>query len=553
MAKQGLIAAAGVLILSGCSDITRQTGSFERMASQREQASTAERRFLRDNPGPAIEMIRVPHSSFRPIAVRPGVSSDLLGRRVDLLFPGEPKFTDLLQTLSAIGIQVSFDSAQGNGEDLSRRRLPFARFSGSFGDLLQALRRSMGVVASQEGGMVILADKERYALQLPQSAEILEAVSKELEKLGASNVVTSVAAGKILFAAPPRLNDEILTPFLAKAQQNLAVVKMQTAIVQLQVKDEMRQGFDWRRFAANLDSTQSAINSANTPRFTGQNTGTGTGTGTGTTTNPLIANQTFQDPARNATAIREAGTVAGITDGVLRLGTTNVGTLFGVATAMSISGAIEALSTFGQTKIDQNVDLVTLATHEAKLESGQRIPYVRSIGLGALGTGTVGAGTLGAGSGAFGTANTDFVQTGIKLTMTPQFDADTSIVTVAVDLELKALIEFVQLNAGTQLGTLTQPRTQEQKLTDIVRVQAGRTIVIGGLQYDEWATDGNDPTWARPGMTPDSRTIGLRTRKLDRTALFIILRPTVTRYVTEGGQVRNAVSNARRGVVVAPK
>jgi hypothetical protein len=521
------------------------------MTSQPEQRQTAQSRFLRDHPGPAVEMIRVPASSFRPVATRPPVASDILDRRVDLLFPGEARVSDLVQTLSAIGISLGVDSAQGNGDELARRRLPFSRFSGTFGDLLAALRRSLGMVVTQEGGMVILADKERYALQLPQSQEIMDAVSKELEKLGASNVVTSVAAGKILFAAPPRLNDEVLTPFLAKAHQNLAVVKLQTAVVQLQVKDDMRQGFDWRKFAANLDSSQSAINSANAVRYSGQTTGTGTGTGT---TPPLTgATQTYTDPATNATAIREAGTVAGISSGLLRLGTTNVGSLFGVATAMSISGAIEALSTFGQTKIDQNVDLVTLATHEARLESGQKIPYVKSIGLGALGSGTVGAGAVGAGSGAFGTANTDFVQTGIKLTMTPQFDADTSIVTVAVELELKALIEFVQLNAGAQLGTLTQPRTQEQKLTDIVRVQAGRTIVIGGLQYDEYATEGNDPTWARPGLTPDSRSIGLRTRRLDRTALFIIIRPTVTRYVTGGGQVRSAVRNARRGVVVAPK
>ncbi|WP_204313448.1 hypothetical protein, partial [Klebsiella michiganensis] len=75
-------------------------------------------------------------------------------------------------------------------------------------------------------------------------------------------------------------------------------------------------------------------------------------------------------------------------------------------------------------------------------------PYVKSIGLGALGSGSTGTGTGVPNTGAFGTANTDFVQTGITLTMTPQFDADAGIVTVAVDLKLKALIEFVQLNAG---------------------------------------------------------------------------------------------------------
>ncbi|WP_204283837.1 hypothetical protein, partial [Klebsiella pneumoniae] len=68
-------------------------------------------------------------------------------------------------------------------------------------------------------------------------------------------------------------------------------------------------------------------------------------------------------------------------------------------------------STFGTTKIDQNVDLVTLATNEAVLESGQKIPYVKSIGLGALGSGSTGTGTGVPNTGAFGTANTDFVQT----------------------------------------------------------------------------------------------------------------------------------------------
>src|SRR5690606_39176893 len=91
----------------------------------------------------------------------------------------------------------------------------------------------------------------------------------------------------------------------------------------------------------------------------------------------------------------------------------------------------------------------------------------------------------------------------------------------------KSVLEFVELNAGNQIGSLSQPVTQDQSLTDIVRMSAGQTVVIGGLQYDSEDYKGNDPAMLRKGGDFRSR-FGKNSQDVSRNALFIILRPAVT-------------------------
>src|SRR3546814_3130475 len=99
-----------------------------------------------------------------------------------------------------------------------------------------------------------------------------------------------------------------------------------------------------------------------------------------------------------------------------------------------------------------------------------------SSGLGGIGNGGNGL------NGAIGSAQTEKLETGLTLNLAPNFEANGGLVTVSFKLELTELIEFINLNAGNQLGSFTQPRTPEQKLDDIVRIPVGETVVLGGLR-----------------------------------------------------------------------
>jgi type II secretory pathway component GspD/PulD (secretin) len=215
---------------------------------------------------------------------------------------------------------------------------------------------------------------------------------------------------------------------------------------------------------------------------------------------------------------------------------TSLGRLGGAFGATSITGAIDFLSSFGTTKVDQNVQMKTLSGTEVKLRSGQQVPYVRGVQLAGLGAGGYGNGYGGGGYGGLGSSLTDKVETGLTMEVTPYFDSDAEVVTMEVDVKLKEILSFVELNAGNQIGTFTQPLTQDQELTNIVRMQAGRTVVIGGLQSDSESYNGTEPTALRNATATragGSGVFGNRSQKVKRNALFIILRPAVTVFVPE--------------------
>ena len=146
-------------------------------------------------------------------------------------------------------------------------------------------------------------------------------------------------------------------------------------------------------------------------------------------------------------------------------------------------------------------------------------------GVAATTTGTTGSTTGGLG-GAVGSAQTEKLETGLALSLAPTYESAGGLVTVSFKLELTELIEFVQLNAGNQLGSFTQPRTREQKLDDIVRIPVGETVVLGGLRRQLASDDRTAPYSAY--------AIGSRTRQHEVQTTFVLLRPSVTVYETAG-------------------
>src|SRR5690606_29854544 len=173
------------------------------------------------------------------------------------------------------------------------------------------------------------------------------------------------------------------------------------------------------------------------------------------------------------------GRAIDLTSTGLSLSKTSLGNVFGTYGAVTVTGALNFLSNFGTTNITQNVSLKTISGSTVKLQSGQEVPYVKGIS------------NTNNGDNSIGSTDTETVETGLTIEMQPHYDSDSEVVTVDVDVKLDAILEFVELQAGNQIGTLTQPLVQRQNMNDIVRVQAGRTVVIGGLQYDSEDSKGN--------------------------------------------------------------
>jgi len=414
-------------------------------------------------------------------------------------------------------VQQNFNQTGGNAvSGLRGRPLPFRRFEGTLGGLFRQLQRSMGVTIWWNDGIYV-SPVGRYSVMLPQNKDLMAQVVTELQAKGASNVVASIQAGTVSFVAPGALAEEVIKPYLIRLGRNASEVTMQIALVSVVMNEQTSRGFDWSQFslAFGTDAAAQATsglgglngNTDTTGGVGGIGTG-GTGTGTGTTV----------DTTQKSTLFK-------LTNDAARLFVPGVN-IFGTKQPLDIGGAIKFLSTYGNTSVDQNVELRTLAGTAVNWRSGETIPYVSGVSAttsgGGLGGG-LGGGGLG---GAIGSAQTEKLETGLTLNLAPTYESNGGLVTVSFKLELTELIEFVQLNAGNQLGSFTQPRTREQKLDDIVRIPVGETVVLGGLRRQLSSTNRTGPFSAY--------AVGSRSRNNEVQTIFVILRPSVTTYEVAG-------------------
>lgn len=536
------IVALASLTLTSCSSSLPEAGKLpDFKKAQEDMAKT----FV-DSAPTAVERIRVDKSSMKPRSAKPPLPPQISSMQIDVKFPGNHEATvgALVQTLTAVNLQVGFQwTNTQKGDEILQKKLPFLSFQGTVGELLSSLRTGIGIVAWYENGMVFLSDKERYSVSLPQNKDVLETVSKEITSLGATEVVSSIRGGKVLYSATPTVQDDLIGPYLTRMSRNLAVVNMQIAVVSLALNDKSAVGFDWNAFQVAFNSTAEAIGAAagvgggsgssggnggtggtgaGSGSGTGSGTGTGNGSGTGNGTGTGTGNGSGNSGTPSITVPKTVGSIVNIGTGGVAFSKTSLGTVVGTYGAMSVAGAISFLSNFGNTNVTQNVSLRTLSGSEVALRSGQEVPYVSGVS----------STTNGNSSGSTGSTQTEKVQTGLTIKTTPHYDADAELVTLDVNVELKQILSYVELKAGNEIGTITQPLTQDQSLSDIVRVQAGRTVVIGGLQNDSESRNGVEPAFLKDSLAKSGKSFGQRSQDIQRNALFIILRPSVTIYET---------------------
>jgi len=362
--------------------------------------------------------------------------------------------------------------------DIYNRVLPFRYFEGTVGELMRKLENSGNIAVWYQNGIVI-GGMRRYSISLLQQQDIIQSVVNELQSLGAGQVVGSVGAGQVFYSAPPRTNNEIIEPYLRRISGNLSEVTLQVALVTVAMSRNDERGFDWSALNFGLGSAATATDG---------------GTGTGGTGGDVVSSQ-------NGVFTINSNSFAA-----------NLGDVFGIDRVVTIAGAINFLSRMGDTSVAQNVELRTLSGSPVILRSGEDIPYVSGVGSNFVGGGF--------GGGVAQNTQTQRLGTGLTLNVDPRYDHTSGIVTMDIGLKLVDLVEFVQLDAGDQIGTLTQPRTREQGVNSILRVPAGQTTILGGIRRELNSDQRNGPF----GLFG----IGSRQKQHEVFWLFAVVRPVVT-------------------------
>lgn len=413
---------------------------------------------------------------------------------------------DLIYALRSDGYKVV-----NRLKESAKLGLQTTEFSGSLGELLTELTAEHNIAFEYRNGVIFLTETNRYAVSLPQHQTFMAQVAEAMKALGAVDTRVDVNAGMVYYFAKPDVAD-YLGEYLASVANNSAMVTLQVAVLTLGSHRDVSLGFDWAAlmlqggtggFAPGLASAGAGAVVGAVPGVVGGVAGALTG------------------GAATAAVSKIGSLLAMDGNGVgLKIGSPN----------FSLTAAIKAMSNYGNARTDQNVTLGTLNGLPVKISSGNDIPYIKNIGS-----------STAAGGATAGSTSADIIKSGLKLEVTPNFDASDGSVVTQVKVDLSTLVGFRELSAGAQLGTLSQPEMQNLAFENVGRIKAGETIVLGGITYDQLTKNYTN----LPGM--EDQATGSKSEKTSRNSIYIVVRPTVVIFTPKANEL-----NAQRARASAP-
>lgn len=481
-------------------------------------------------PTSAMKAAEIQSGWDEPPVITEGVSSMVLltpsavpdsvrNRRVDLELEPNATVADLVAVLGRIGVPTILSD-----KEVAERSFYLPRYKGNLGGLLSAVTRATDTWFVWHEGTLVVSKEEKIGVSVPQEADFAESLSKGLAALGVSNSAVSWQAGMATMSLTPMQFAKVRT-FLERFTSNAAVVTMQMAVVNVTLKQDVKQGIDWDKLSISAipkgsrkDLTAwTAGNAPTQPIITGTNGGTGT---TGTTGSTGTTGTTGTNGTTTTTTAQAVVAGASVLAGTLSGGKLSAA-LF--TDRFSFEGLFGFLETYGTAETKQNVMLKTVTGSKVEFKSLTQIPYVSEVSVTTAGSSTGNGNNL-------GSSQTAKADDGISVEMTPAYDAAANSVTIDFKLSIKAVLGFNELSAGNQLGTLSQPTTAERSFTDKLRVRPGQTVVVGGMTYDSVSDNRGAPLYLQKSQF-ESQAL-----KVDRQTTFIVLRPTVMRL----GQVLSA-------------
>lgn len=424
------------------------------------------------------------------------IPDEIRAKKIHADFARGSTLADLSAFFSTMGINFVIKS-----DDVARSKILIPGYVGNLGDFIKLLSLGHGISFSwHEGNTIIVDSSALYVLKIAQDEDIAKAMSKELAALGADAISTSIQTGTVSYKANSE-NQERIVSYLKRSSLNTAMISMQVAIITVSMDKNRSTGIDWSALNLALGNIPSADGSS-----------------------PGDSGLGAPDPELGGITTAIPGTTAGaLSSGLSGLnGSANItgeGSGFTIKNKnLTLKAAVNYLSTYGKTETNQSVLMKTLSGKEVKIKSGQKIPYVDSIGV------STSNNDNDINSNSLGSANIKDVDIGLDLKLMPLYDSDSELVTVNVDMKLSTLLSFIELSAGNQLGTVTRPNTQSQEFTDVIKMKAGESALIGGVSFDSISDNRAAPAFL------EKAGVASRSNKFNKNTMFIMIRPSVTVY-----------------------
>ena len=310
---------------------------------------------------------------------------------------------------------------------------------------LQAVQSSVGkVLVDEDTGNVVMIDTPEKLLQMNSVLEDMEkkletkvitlqnASVKDIEaqlklKLDAKSVGSVVAderSNQLTISAYPGRMDEILK-IIKSLDKPKAAILLEVRILQLTLKPSLDYGIDWTRVFSNQD-----IGKISKLTFTGR----------------FPIDSTVSSDAN----LRTIGRLA-----------------VGNASADDYTVEIKALKEVSDTKILANPRIMALDGQEAKINIGDRVPYVITT-------------TTGTGNNVSVSEDIKFIDIGLLLIVLPKINDD-GYITMKIQPEISS-------RSGTLVTPTNNliPLVNTTKLDSSIVIKDGQTMILGGLRRDDY-------------------------------------------------------------------
>lgn len=488
---------AGGLLVAGCSTLPQSNDALrlDRDDEARQETSSWE----------SIAPLSVVPITGEPVLrMAAGLPAEIGRKEINIEAATNVSMAGFMAILNAAGFPALVSEA---GLQDTTVWLPLYR--GPLSGLLDSVGQATGVAFEWRGGAIVAAASAGYVAHLPQDKKLIAQVSKEITSLGATDVVASPSSGSVNFRADAARAAPI-REYLSRTLDNAAMVGLQVAVITVALDRNVKTGIDWGNLQALVGANafelaRDAVTGANAGIGNTGNTGLAPGglaNGTGGYGTPgSVPNVVVAPPSGEAIGLSGQGVAFRVERG-----------------SFSINSFISLLSSYGNSRAAQNLILRTLSGNPVKIRSGESVPYISGVSLGALGNSTLSTNSI------MGTTSVEKAETGLTLKIEPRYDYRANLVTLSVKIKLSSILRFIELSAGNQIGTLSQPDIQEQEFNNVARVRAGDTLILGGLVFDQTV----DSRSTLAGL--ESVPIGSKDSKVVKSALIIVLRPTVTAY-----------------------
>ncbi len=309
-------------------------------------------------------------------------------------------------------------------------------------------------------------------LQFAKADDVAAQLKPQIEGKGVGTVLADARSNQIILSAYPDRLENAAKLVEALDKQTKAVL-IETRILQLTLNPSFEFGVDW--------SKEFPVNGKNVDFLSNFNY-----------TNPI------KDPATGAISIPNFGAI--------RVGEAGDNFMF----------RIKAMREIQSTKVLASPRLMTLDRQEAKINIGDRIPYVLST--------TTAGGT----TGVSGISNdVRFIDVGLMLTVTPIINDD-GFVAMKIRPEISSTTDSVFAPTSTTDPAIGNkiPIVNNTYVESTVIVRDGVSVILGGLIRDEMIESNKGIPYLMD-MPFLGHAFKSRTESIKKTELVIIITPHI--------------------------